>query len=378
MWLAYVLTFYMVFVLLVFNSNTRIKYSRAPGSFTRMESPELISFVMAYGAMCIMSLFRGVHVGSDTFPYVFFYERIDYNSSFSTFFIDSRFEFGFVYYVRVLVRLFHNPQSLIICSSAITMFFVMRFICKYSKATWLSTFIFYCLFFNASMNVMRQYLALSFVLWAFDYIIKKKFFIFSALVLLATMFHFSAFIFFIAYPLSKLKVTKKIVVLSVIFAPVVLFASFYLMSPFLTFMAEGDFLTYYDEDNKYYVEGVKIATVLLLFMYIFFVAYGLAGWKILEKRRIPMDQIDSTMLFFLIIGVFITLFSLPFNILNRFALYFDFFGIAFLPNAIHQFAKRQPVEGHIIVGVLFLSLYYLVINVYRPEWTHIYPYSFYE
>ena len=377
MWLAYVLTFYMVFIL-VFNSHTRIKYSKAPGSVMRMETPELISFVLAFGAMCIMSLFRGIHVGSDTISYVKFYNYVDIFFFFSKVLIETRMEPGFVLYVRVLVRLFHNPQSLIICSSAITMFFVMRFICKYSKATWLSIFIFYCLFSNASMNVMRQFLALSFVLWAFDYIIKKKFIIFSALVLLATTFHFSAFIFFIAYPLSKLKVTKKIVVLSVILAPFILIISFIIMSPFLKFMAEGDFLSYYNENNKYYAEGVKIATILLLVMYISFVYYGLKGWKIMTKRRIPMNQIDSTMLFFLIVGVFITLFSLPLNILNRFALYFNIFGIAFLPNTIHQFAKRQPVAGHIVVGVLLLSLYYLVINVYRPEWTHIYPYSFYE
>ena len=345
MWLAYVLTFYMVFIL-VFNSHTRIKYSKAPGSVMRMETPELISFVLAFGAMCIMSLFRGIHVGSDTISYVKFYNFVDIFSSYSKVLIETRMEPGFVLYVRVLVRLFHNPQSLIICSSAITMFFVMRFICKYSKATWLSIFIFYCLFFNASMNVMRQFLALSFVLWAFDYIIKKKFIIFSALVLLATTFHFSAFIFFIAYPLSKLKVTKKIVVLSVILAPFILIISFIIMSPFLKFMAEGDFLSYYNENNKYYAEGVKIATILLLIMYTFFVCYGLAGWKIMEKRRVPMNQIDSTMLFFLIVGVFITLFSLPLNILNRFALYFNIFGIAFLPNTIHQFAKRQPVAGH--------------------------------
>ena len=378
MWLAYVLTFYMIFILLVFNSDTRIKYSRAPGSVIGMKTPELISFVMAFGALCIMSLFRGIHVGSDTISYVQFYNYVENFTSYTKVFIATRMEPGFVLYVRVLVRLFHNPQSVIICSSAITMFFVMRFICKYSKVTWLSIFIFYCLFFNTSMNVMRQFLALSFVLWAFDYILKKKFIIFSALVLLATTFHFSAFIFFIAYPLSKLKVTKKIIVLSVIFAPFVLIMSYVIMSPFLEFMAEGDFLSYYDKDNKYYAEGVKIATILLLIMYTFFVCYGLAGWKIMEKRRVPMNQIDSTMLFFLIVGVFITLFSLPLNILNRFALYFNIFGIAFLPNTIHQFAKRQPVAGHIVVGVLLLSLYYLVINVYRPEWTHIYPYSFYE
>lgn len=377
MWLAYVLTFYMVFIL-VFNSHTRIKYSKAPGSVMRMETPELISFVLAFGAMCIMSLFRGIHVGSDTYPYVRFYDMVESLSSYSNIFIQTRMEPGFVFYIRLLVRLFHNPQSVIICSSGITMFFVMRFIYKYSRVTWLSSFIFFCLFFNASMNVMRQFLALSLVLWSFDYIFKKKFIYFSAIVLLATTFHFSAFIFLIAYPLSKIKVSKKIIFLSIILAPFVLFVSFYFISPFLEFMAEGDFLSYYDKDNKYYAEGVKIATILLLIMYTFFVCYGLAGWKIMEKRRVPMNQIDSTMLFFLIIGVFITLFSLPFNILNRFALYFNIFGIAFLPNTIHQFAKRQPVAGHIVVGVLLLSLYYLVINVYRPEWTHIYPYSFYE
>ena len=86
-------------------------------------------------------------------------------------------------------------QSVIILGSAVICFSFYNIIKKYSKNYALSSLIFISTIFTVTMNVSRQYIALAFLLYAFDAIIQKKQKKAILLILLATSMHYSAIIF---------------------------------------------------------------------------------------------------------------------------------------------------------------------------------------
>ena len=72
---------------------------------------------------------------------------------------------------------------------------------KHNVPLWLGMLIFYLLFYNDSLNAMRQYLALSIGFFGLQYIFERKFFRFIFWIFLASLFHVSGWILILYYPL---------------------------------------------------------------------------------------------------------------------------------------------------------------------------------
>ncbi len=66
---------------------------------------------------------------------------------------------------------------------------------------WVGMLVFYLLFFNLSLNLMRQMLALSIAFFGMKYVFKREFSYFSFWVLLGFLFHYSALLLLLYYPL---------------------------------------------------------------------------------------------------------------------------------------------------------------------------------
>ncbi len=115
-------------------------------------------------------------------------------------------EGGFTLYMWAIAQLFDNAQPFIFISSAITTLLVGRFIYKNSDDEVVSWIAYICLgLMTFNMNGMRQSLAMAICLVSYDFAKEKKFLKFFLTVFLAFLFHKTAFIFLLVYPLCNYK-----------------------------------------------------------------------------------------------------------------------------------------------------------------------------
>lgn len=144
--------------------------------------------------------FRGENVGTDTAEYMNLYESIGKNGYYGY------PEVGYAYLNLLFYRLgfgFSVFQWILTCGM---MFLIGRVVWKYSSKPQYSLFALYALFFVFyTMNVFRQMLAVSIVLYGYYFLCKKQCGWFVICVLLATLFHTSSIIALGILFISKLE-----------------------------------------------------------------------------------------------------------------------------------------------------------------------------
>lgn len=117
-------------------------------------------------------------------------------------------EAGFHYCLWLLGRIFQNGQTALIASSLFITWATCRFISRNSVEPPLSLTIYVCLtLFTFNMNGMRQAVAMSICLFAYEHAKNKKLIPFVLTVLLAMLFHKSAMCFFVVYFFPRVKNT---------------------------------------------------------------------------------------------------------------------------------------------------------------------------
>lgn len=118
--------------------------------------------------------------------------------------INDRVEFLYRYVIKIGMAI-GGVQWVFV----ITHVFIILFIWLYmrdSENLCISIFVFmFSAAFNISMNIMRQYIAIAICAYAIKYIEEKKLIKFCIWVFIAFLFHSTAIIFLLIYPLSKIK-----------------------------------------------------------------------------------------------------------------------------------------------------------------------------
>lgn len=377
MWLAYFLLVYLLSLSLSYYSNSyKLEFETYNGVVPRQLKDYSYMF-FSFGILTFLACMRGIEVGADTANYVGIFEEIR-DEKYVDPFVMFRFEPGFLIYLKILSFVSDNPQWMIITSSLFIMLSFSRFILKYSKNVWLSVFLFFCLFFNSSMTAIRQYIAISILFLAFESILKRnkiKFFIY---IILAFLFHYASLIFLIAYPLYNCKVSRKRITQFFMLLPLLGFSALYLVRPLFEILQSYGLYAYYSADNKYIEEGIKIATFINIFLYLYMMILPLKTWKIMEGNLLINDSpIDRILFYFVMMCIFLFVVSIPFNLIDRFVHYFSVYLCVFLPNAMYELSKRKNTNAWCLSLISILSVRYLAIDTFRPEWFHVYPYSFY-
>ena len=230
------------------------------------------------------------------------------------------------------------------------------------------------------MVTMRQHIALGILLFAFDFIIKRKLKYFLLLWLLACSFHYTAAVFFAAYFIYKMKVDARVLTRLVLILPIAVFLSFILLNPFLNFFHDEGMYEYYNTNNKFVEGGVKLATLVLIAFNAVTFIFSTKIFRATKKQDVlNQDGLNRTLYLFCMIGFLIVTLSLPFNLLSRVATFFSFFNCILIPNVMNELTRNKKYDSANWLGFFFVVLYgayYIVINTYRPEWTRIYPYEF--
>lgn len=355
--LIYLLSvFFIIFIGLIFNYKNR----------KQKKIYLIISFFILITIACI----RDNNVGVDTEQYVRNYKVIsslDFSELSSL-----RYELGFSYLCKILSNFSENPQILIIVTSIFINISVLRFIYKNSDNVLLSTILYVIMnFYFSYMNIMRQAIAVSIILWAYEYLKKRRYIPFIILVILATMFHFSAILAIIFIVLKELKFNKKFIYIMLILS----LLSFCFGRQFFIFLCKlsprlNDYLAGEFSGSNYF--GALIEAII--YIIIFFV-----GIFIIKKEdeEIFMDKSNKENLLIGIVGLTCILLVLVMkvSIFNRFSPYFSIFTIIWIPNILSKIKRRENRMLMTITILLLLITYFIVIMLFRPEWYGTVPYS---
>ena len=336
--------------------------------------------------LLILSAFRAPTVGNDTFNYYRSYMMVSQEAFFSP--SQSRLELGYIFYMRLIALFGFSYLGFQIITSTFIMFSVSRFIYKYSSNMAFSFFIFITarMFFN-SMNISRQFLSIAILLFSIDFIKERKFIKFTIFVLLATSIHFTSIVFFVVYPLSYIKFNAKKTILLLSLGVISAISFDKLIQIFVS--VTGRYAGYLEGGYFNFEGNIAIYINLIINLLFFLVAVFTKYWrcdeleKLDEKLGLNNQFIkqgfsnENLWYIFCLLTLILSIIGLNATILSRIESYYSIFFLAFIPNVV-KYIRSKELRAIVTLGIIVgLFASFIVVMVFRPYWTTVYPYVWY-
>lgn len=357
----------MVPYLIVLSFILILAYILKPNFNPRMR---LLYVWIAFGTLAIMAMIRDETVGADTVQYTGAYEQIGSNPQAS---LDQfRYEHGFSLLCRWLYRICPNSQFLIIVSSLFILFAVGHTVYRLSLDVTLSSFLFITLNqFFSYMNVMRQAIAIGFVLLGYCRLQKHKWVSAIVLFLIATQFHQSAWLVLLVSLLLFCPFTKFWFVFYLVTTVIMFFGSNMVTSMIAILLGRKQFYDPSHSESNYFgalIQLIFVACIVLMCFYYM---------PIQSKNNLDRSYVSKTVgiyqhalmlwLMFMAMGVRV-------EVMSRLSYYFGALAIIIIPYALNKAHDRARLYvKYAFCGVCLA--YFLIIGLTRPEWYGVIPYT---
>ena len=244
------------------------------------------------------------------------------------------YNIGFSYLNKLIYEVSGgNYQFFIILIAFFVMFSYMRFIKKYSVSPVQSVLYFLgLLYYTFLFDVLKQAIAMSVLLYAFDAIIEKKPIKFIILVALASTFHFPALIFLPAYWIGQMKVGQGYVFL----LAAMLLITYMFRDQLLNLMLDA----YINEDIEATMEGIRFLPNKVIIMLV------IVLFAVLIRPPLRENSTYSVLLMFVGVAIILQTFSGYNNIFERLADYYFHTAIIFIP---FIFERNEKSETHVAI-----------------------------
>ena len=311
---------------------------------------------------------RSYHIGNDTNQYYFGFDIINNNPL--TYSLNNlRFEKGFIILCKFISLFTNDSQWLLFGSGLIIVSSVLYFIYKNSNKTYISLLLFVFLnYFFMYMSAMRQAIAISIVLFGYEFFLKKdKKIGFILTVLLASQFHSSALVTIILLFLPKKAVYDNKKMLFAILISI--FSYLFADNLFRIFTANNKYsfyLTseYYNGNTLAGYINYLVCLVILLFSNVF-------------GKNIKNDSNYNWYLYLVSLNLIFYALAAKISIFTRITTYFDIFNCVFLTYTLVNINNSYNRK---VINVLFYILfaaYWITVCIFRPEWYGCVPYKFF-
>lgn len=335
---------------------------------------------------------RGETVGLDTTLFKAIFDNIASNGLVELP-RNTEVEKGYMVVNYILSRMGFSSQAVIILESAVICCSFYNIIKKYSKNYALSALIFISMIFTVTMNVARQYVALAFLLYAFDAILEKKPKLAVVFILLATSMHYSAIVMMplALFALPRFNITRKsffamglvsFLMIPLYMVVVNLFVSVF--EQYSRFVTSSKYSAELEVSLQYIVLFIMVA--LLGFMCI--KPFRMSRFKIKFSRKktdrmriFNEDELQQYLLFFLLFIEYVVMYfiSRRMSIASRFLYYFQSSLVIMIPNTIWYLKKRYKsrwltgaVTGAFVVYFVWFGYRYFAADPHG-----IFPYVFF-
>ncbi|WKA50213.1 EpsG family protein [Planococcus liqunii] len=324
------------------------------------------ALLYGFSLFLLMGL-RHSTVGSDIMQYLSTYN----NSSFYSYYeLLKNSEWGFEAFNIILKNFYINEQGYLLITSFLIVLAFSVFYFKYSKYIFLSFFLHLTIgLFTMSMSGIRQTLAVGIILFAFQYIIKKKFFIFSFLILLAFTFHNSAIVFFPVYFLRNIVINRKngSVILGIVISTLLFREN---LTPLIEFFMPERYTARYDVLSEAYPVNPMIVLIAILIPLVCLIL-----WENVKNLKEKERKIYSLLFLLSCLNAFTVILSLNSNIIGRLSFYFVTFNILLIPNMI-KIIKDKNFKFIGVLACIILPLIQFLLST--PDGTlQIDNYKFY-
>lgn len=342
---------------------TRVAYTnliqkpdKAALRFKRNATAFVVLFLLVLWAL---TAFRAPEIGNDTINYINFYNTIGETGIHG----ELELEIGYKVYCLILNYLGFGPRAFLIITATICWLGVGIYILKYSKNILFSLCLAFCFCFSNFTNILRQDLAMVIILYVYVLFKHKKYIPSLLLLLIAGLFHNSAFCFILIYFYKFFP--KKPLTVFILCAIIVLASVTGLFTKILVQILPIYSSYFYSE---YGGTGYLAVTVSLIRNSVFYIILYSAT-KYLKDRESKIIYGNGLLsLFFICFGFTVNLFS-------RINFYFLFPMIVDIPNSLYSGKFKSRNFWIIIIGLILLA-YFVISLIIRPEWNNLYPYKF--
>lgn len=275
-----------------------------------------------------------------------------------------KYEYGFLYLVKILSSLGIGYWGYFAVATVITIVGIFRYINKYSSVIWFSVVIFIAFgFFGSSLNISRQYIAMAISLVAMDFAVDRKPVKFYICIFVATLFHQTAWVMAVFYPVycSKIDLRQIFLFLGLF---ILLFALRGWIIQVLRLFARMEY-------ESISGEGIgKLLTLLIICIG----SIALYGRKWTEVNSSP-----GLKLYFASIelAILIQLLATSFSLFTRATDYFFLSAMLLIPNLA---TGQRTVENRQILNVLlflFALIWFIFFFLLGADADGVIPYTFF-
>ena len=312
--------------------------------------------------------FRDITVLNDTSHYYgFYYQKahvVSYiNESILSYHLSDTFEYGFQVLIHFLVKyVSNNPYTIILFSSFLFSLGNVWFLDKYAGNVAISSFVMIIsgVYFD-QYSMIRQAIAIMLFYVSFGYLSNNENKKYIVTILLASLFHLSTLILLILPLLKKLQICKRNIL--VIFVSAVVVALF--IHTILSVFGMAD--TFYYKTSVHRsappIAALLNGSLMLL----------LIGICLYLKKKYDKEY-DPNIFWICVMGVCISIVTpafLPFFRLNAYIW-------PFIYMVVLKYLYTEKSKNILVYLSILLLIRICVILVFKSEWNHVIPYSFYD
>lgn len=309
-----------------------------------------------------LATFKNINVGWDTPTY----EEYFYNMSNSGWLYNisvNRLE-PFYILLNIIISFFTKSYTLFLGIIAIIIYgLILIRIPLYSKIPWLTCFLFVAFgFFNFSINILRQSIAISILIFSYKFIVNRSFWKFILIVNIAILFHYTAIVFIPTYFLYKLPVNVKTFL-------ILLIGSFIISNILLP-----KIMTIIISSNEYYQQHLAGNNSKGYGMLGMLLASSVGALILIPKKKI--DKYSHLWMIMLFLATSVQLFSLKISILVRVVYYWQISMFFIFPAIINTIFNTHIKQVVTIFIILISMLYYALYAINTGDINGTVPYSF--
>lgn len=280
------------------------------------------------------------------------------------------FEEGYVVLTKLLSCISKSPRFYLAATSFIIVVSFSFYIYKNSKIYWFSLLIFFALrMYGESMCLIRQYIAVSIILFAYNEIKENRLIRFIIIVLLASTIHTSALVVLPMFWISKIKFEKIYILMPLVFGVVGLC----LLTPLSSVISNWlvAFLARHTTYARYFAgySGRAGGAVGLVLIYLAFLII-----IIIKSKSVDIQSRNMYIAFALAsVAVALATFIVG-GAAERLLPYFSAMFIASVPEAVNNKSKLEIRVQYVFAICAVLMFYYIAI-VCRADSLWLIPYE---
>ena len=342
------------------------------GRIGKIKNETVLLFVMLY--LWLIATIRSLDIGNDTKSYYDLFNSIANGANIQVW--STRYEIGYLLLNKLISRMTNNFWLFLSIVNAVIYFAYYLFFKNYSVNPIMSAFMFFTFgTWGQTVNIIRLQLAIAMAIYAFICKDKKKYILMIVLLLLAFGFHRISLVF-LMYLFVPQTITKKFNIVAIVATAVGISILPTLMNIIAVYMP---YFSTYLSSNTYVFGEAKLATIINIVMRLLLL--GICWYFYLSQETVnsSLTEIENHTISYQFNMVFVStllmVLSLRFNLLDRCSFYYLTFAYLLIPNVLSRIennGNRSILRGFILLlGVA----YFVIINTYRPEWNHIFPYS---